>query len=424
MLKKQISVLLLFSFLIFLDVSAQINTYSPYSRYGFGEMERQGIGFSRAMGGVGIGMRMENQINYLNPASYTTQDSSSFIFDFGLSGSMTEYKSSTNSFSINNASFSHLAISFPVTRWMFVSGGIVPFSKIGYNVIQQGVNQPNIGTVDSYFEGSGGLNRMFLGTGVKWKNFSFGINAYYLTGSLNYDKSYIFPFSDKYFSTRITDKYSVRNVYIGVGAQYTIKLDNNSSLVLGAIFDNKSALKGTHTNFARNEYIVDDKILAIDTINFKESDQSDITLPNRLGLGASFNLNRKLIFAIDYTTQDWSEFKMPDNTGVMKKSSVVNVGLQYTPNDQALRGYFNHVNFRLGGYYSNTNLRLINQDIKDYGATIGLGLPFRRSRSMFHIGYQVGQRGTLSNGLIKETYQNIYLSLTLYDIWFIKSKFD
>ncbi len=423
MLKKQISVLLFFSFLLFLDVSAQINTYSPYSRYGFGEMERQGIGFTHAMGGVGIGMRLENQINYLNPASYTTQDSSSFIFDFGLSGSMTNYKSSTNSFSIKNASFSHLAISFPVTRWMFVSGGLVPFSKVGYNVIQEGVNQPYIGTVDSYYEGSGGLNRMFLGTGIKWKNLSFGINAYYLTGSLNYDKSYIFPFSDKYFSTKITDKYSIRNVYIGVGAQYIIKLNNNSSLVLGAIFDNKSALKGTHSNFIRNTYSGASQN-AVDTVNFEENSETGIVLPNKLGLGASINLSRKLILAIDYTTQDWSEFKMPDNTGVMKKSSVVNVGLQYTPNYQALRGYFNHVNFRLGGYYSNTNLRLINQDIKDYGATIGLGLPFSRSRSMFHLGYQVGQRGTLSNGLIKETYQNIYLSLTLYDIWFIKSKFD
>lgn len=423
MLKKQISVLLFFSFLIFLDVSAQINTYSPYSRYGFGEMERQGIGFTRAMGGVGIGMRMENQINYLNPASYTTQDSSSFIFDFGLSGSMTNYKSSTNSFSIKNASFSHLAISFPVTRWMFVSGGVVPFSKVGYNVIQEGVNQPYIGTVDSYYEGSGGLNRMFLGTGIKWKNLSFGLNAYYLTGSLSYDKSYIFPFSDKYFSTKITDKYSVRNVYIGVGAQYVIKLNNNSSLILGAIFDNKSALKGTHSNFIRNTYSGASQS-AVDTVNFEENSETGIVLPNKLGLGASINLNRKLILAIDYTTQDWSEFKMPDNTGVMKKSSVVNIGLQFTPNDQALRGYLNHVNFRLGGYYSNTNLKLINQDIKDYGATIGLGLPFSHSRSMFHIGYQVGQRGTLSNGLIKENYQNIYLSLTLYDIWFIKSKFD
>jgi len=423
MLKKQFSIYFISTFLFISGVSAQVNTYSPYSRYGFGEMEKQGIGFTRAMGGVGVGMRLENQINYLNPASYTTQDSSSFIFDFGLNGRLTNYKSSTNSFRVDNASFSHLAISFPVTRWMFISAGLVPFSQVGYNVLQEGQAIPNVGFVDTYFEGSGGLNRMFFGTGVKWKNLSVGINGYYLTGTMSYDKSYLFPFNGNYFSTKITDKYNIRKLYVGFGAQYTIKINHQSSIVLGATFDNKASLNGSRTYFARNTFSGTSGA-ATDTISYTENEAPGIVLPNKLGLGASIHLNRKIILGIDYTTQDWSAFSMADNNNVMKKSNSINLGIQYTPNEQALRGYLNHVCFRVGGYYSNTNLTLKNQDINDIGATAGLGLPFRHSRSMFHLGYQFGQRGTLSNGLIKETYQNVYFSLTLYDIWFIRSKFD
>ncbi len=382
-------------------------------------MERQGIGFSRAMGGVGIGMRMPNKINYLNPASYTTQDSSSFIFDFGLAGNNTNYESSTAAFNINNASFSHLAISFPITRWMFASLGATPFTKVGFNTRQSDLNKENIGLVDQYFEGNGGLNRFYFGTGVKFGNLSVGINGYYLTGTLNYEQSYSFYGKREYFTTIVTKKYNVRNLYAGIGAQYTFKIGENSLVVLGATFDNKASLNGTYSNFSRSEYKP-----VIDTISFDEANESGIVIPSRLGFGASVNLNSKFIVGFDYTTQDWTQFKMHDNEKGLQQSNSINVGMQYTPNEKALRGYLNHVNFRVGGYFTQTNLMLKNQNINDYGATFGLGLPFRHTRSMFHIGYQIGQRGTLTSGLVKETYQNVFFNFTLYDIWFIKAKFD
>ena len=47
------------------ELLAQKNTNSPYSRFGLGEMSRAGFEKSRAMGGIGLGMRDNDQINYI-----------------------------------------------------------------------------------------------------------------------------------------------------------------------------------------------------------------------------------------------------------------------------------------------------------------------------------------------------------------------
>jgi hypothetical protein len=69
-------------------------------------------------------------------------------------------------------------------------------------------------------------------------------------------------------------------------------------------------------------------------------------------------------------------------------------------------------------------MKFRNENIKDYGMSFGLGLPFRNSGSIININYELGRRGTLNNGLIQENYQYLYISLTLRDFWFVKSKID
>ena len=66
-----------------ISVNAQSGTNSPYSQYGLGVLSDQTSGFNRGMNGVGLGFHEHNQINYLNPASYSAIDSLSFIFDAG-----------------------------------------------------------------------------------------------------------------------------------------------------------------------------------------------------------------------------------------------------------------------------------------------------------------------------------------------------
>ena len=115
-------------FLIAASLSAlfaqSISTYS-------GEMKTKGFTQQRAMGGLAQPIRNPFGINYLNPASYSAQDTMSFILDFGFEAGGTLYETSTQSKRTGIANLDHVAIQFPVTKRGGISLGFVPFSQVG-----------------------------------------------------------------------------------------------------------------------------------------------------------------------------------------------------------------------------------------------------------------------------------------------------
>lgn len=55
---------------------------------------------------------------------------------------------------------------------------------------------------------------------------------------------------------------------------------------------------------------------------------------------------------------------------------------------------------------------------------MGLGLPVGNAFSSINLGFEYGRRGTTFDGLIKENYANVFLSLSLSDKWFVKRKYE
>ena len=49
---------------------------TPYSQYGYGTLDDNATGTQRAIGGAGIGMRNNLQINVMNPASKAKAEAS------------------------------------------------------------------------------------------------------------------------------------------------------------------------------------------------------------------------------------------------------------------------------------------------------------------------------------------------------------
>ena len=88
-----------------LTANAQSGTNSPYSQYGLGVLSDQSQGFNRGMNGLSMGLRYSNQVNFLNPASYSAVDSLTMIFDAGLSGQVTNFKEGGRKLNANNADF-------------------------------------------------------------------------------------------------------------------------------------------------------------------------------------------------------------------------------------------------------------------------------------------------------------------------------
>ena len=92
---------------------AQTNSISPYSRYGLGDLQPDVFVQSRAMGGIGAGLRDPLHINVSNPASYSALKYTSFesaLFHKTVNMVAKGFKSEKNS----NTSLSYLALAFPI----------------------------------------------------------------------------------------------------------------------------------------------------------------------------------------------------------------------------------------------------------------------------------------------------------------------
>ena len=110
--------------LLALSLHAQTNgSNSSYSRYGLGTLNDQSQSFNRGMGGTGIGLRIGNQLNLANPASYSAIDSLSLLFDVGMNVSLGHLASKTTSVNVRNCSLDFANAGFRLRPGMGLSLG-------------------------------------------------------------------------------------------------------------------------------------------------------------------------------------------------------------------------------------------------------------------------------------------------------------
>ena len=162
---------------------AQSGTNSPYSQYGLGDLSDQSVGFNKGMNGVGLAFHRGTEVNPLNPASYSSVDSLSMIFDAGLSGQITNYNENGTKLNAKSGGFDYAVGLFRAFKNVGVSFGIMPYSNVGYKYSTASRLSEMQTSVASTYEGSGGFNQLFLGAGWQiFKPLSFGFNISYLWG--------------------------------------------------------------------------------------------------------------------------------------------------------------------------------------------------------------------------------------------------
>ena len=412
------------------SVFAQTNTNSPYTRFGLGQISQSGFDRGRAMGGIGLGLRDNNQLNYLNPASYSASDTMSFLFDFGVMGSYTTLETSQMSSNYFAGHLDHIALAFPITKWWSASVGVLPYSKVGYSIKEE-TDDPNIGLIDYLHTGNGGINQLYLGTALEFFNaISIGANFKYLFGYIDLARSVDFPEENYFSSPEIESRTIVNDFVVNLGLQYHQMIGEKLELTLGVIFDIESGLNAENTLIKRNVFpgagvpISDSTYLDPVFILEESTRAGKIVIPQNLGAGFSFKYDDRFLLGVDYYEQDWTNSTFFNENAPFAKSNSIRAGLQVIPNPRATRGYYNLISIRAGAHYSNSYLQLKGSQLKDSGISFGVGLPLRGGKSSFNLAFELGRRGTLENDLILENYKFLSFSLTLHDIWFMKRKFD
>ena len=179
-----------------MSVFAQSGTNSPYSQYGLGVLSDQTSGFNRGMNGLGLGFRENNQVNFINPASYSSMDSLMFLFDAGLSGQITSFKENGKTLNAKNADFEYVVAGFRAFKHVGVSFGILPYTNIGYNYSVSDYLDGDRNTVyTNSYSGSGGIHQVYFGLGWEFmKGISVGANVSYLWG--DYEREVLYSYSE------------------------------------------------------------------------------------------------------------------------------------------------------------------------------------------------------------------------------------
>lgn len=409
---------------------AQSGTNSPYSQYGLGVLSDQSQGQSRGMGGTGVGLRTGNEVNTLNPASYSSVDSLTMVIDAGLSGQLTNFKEGNHRVNAYNADFEYIVAAFRLMPKVGLSVGILPFTNIGYNYSNTTKVGTSTTTSTETYDGEGGLHQAYIGLGWRFMpGLSVGFNAAYLWGS--YDKTVSISSSDSYVNT-MTRTYSatVKSYKLDIGAQWWQWLNPENKLTVGAVYSLGHGLGADPELTITNS----DPQTSVSTTTTSTIDNC-LSLPHTFGVGLSWQHKSSLIFAADYTLQKWGaeDFPLANNSngeyslhsGLLKDRHKVALGAEWTPNIIS-RNLLKRIHYRIGASYNTPYITVNGKDgPKEYGVTAGLGIPITNSwnnRSVLNVSAQWTHAS--ATGLITENTFRINIGLTFNERWFMKWKVE
>ena len=420
-----------------LAVNAQEN--SPYSRFGLGDVVPNHNIFTRAMGGVSAGVLDYQSINFTNPASLGSI--STTIFDIAAEADVRTLKSSNppQKYTQANSLFSYLALGFPLTtRKMYKKGmtwgmsfGIRPVTRIGYK-IEKRERLPGIDSLFTLYEGSGGANQVFIGTGLRYKNLSFGVSAGYMFGTKEYSTKLEFVNDSViYFKSNYSNKTTFGGFFFNAGFQYEYRF--NKGLLrfggYGSVQQNLSASR----NDVKETFIYDPNgaTYRLDSIFEQKEVKGNIKYPSTVGIGATF-MSKHWIYGVDVETANWSNYTYYGQTDQLKDNYTVRAGVQYYPAKEGTpsKKYFNFVKYRIGAYYGSDYIQ-VNKSRPEYGFTIGTGMPLTSLQRLSYSGEYVvlntsvefGNRGNRQTN-IRESSMRYCIGISMNARWFQKAKYN
>ena len=414
-----------------ISVNAQSGTNSPYSQYGLGMLSDQTSGFNRGMNGVGLGFHEHNQINYLNPASYSAIDSLSFIFDAGISGQITNFEENGVKKNANNANFEYVVAGFRAAKHLGVSFGVLPFTNVGYNYTstEKVGSQFNDATYTNTYNGEGGLHQVYLGVGwAPVKGLAVGANVAYIWG--DYNKYVSNVYSNSNYNTLIrTYSTQVNSYKLDFGIQYTAKLSKKDWATIGATYS-----PGHNLGAAADMNIISNnsQTNASDTAFF--SIDKAFELPHMYGVGLMWNHNDQWKIGFDYTLQKWGSLEYPrryvnvndknhvlDVDGAYSDRSKFNLGMQYCYGEYS-RHFFKRLRYRAGVSYATSYYKVNGIDgPKEISVSAGFGIPIMNNynhRSFLNISGQWVKSS--AKDLINENTFRLNIGFTFNEEWFRK----
>ena len=422
---------------------SQQNTRSPYSLFGVGLMHFDGFADNAANGRNGFSYRHESNYSFMNPASLSALNYSTF--NVGANMDLGKFKTNNSTQNFSNAGFNYISLAMPLKK--IKSGlafGLFPYSDVGYNIIN--IKDSGGVAVRNEFQGSGGLSKVniALGTNIS-KYISFGVNFSHVFGQIAESERRRYP--GNRFMTSYSDNMNlfIKGNRLDLGLQLHTSSNAKLSQVLGIVLSTTTQLKGERDRlvFTYNEIVAGDTLVRDILINEK-AQNAKITLPQSLNISYSIGKFEKWQATAGVGTTSWSKYKsvFGDNGGLVNdKNYSLGFFVCPTPHfDASIKGnkfgrYFKSIRYSAGFHHNDGYIVVGNTTISDNGISVGLGFPFTRVNktpdggkvnitSRIFLTGEFVRRGTVTNTLIQEDFFKFTLGLNLADNWFKKRLFN
>jgi len=423
---------------------AQPKSNSPYSRLGFGDPFNQNFTLLNGMGDISSAFQDYYTLNLVNPASLGSLQFTSF--EVGVNARLSSLEGDAGTEKIWSGNLSHLALGFPIINplnklldrekspfsWG-MSFALLPYTTVGYNVENSGpIN--GVDTVSFSYQGSGGSSRFVWGNGFKFDNFSAGINIGYLFGKTVNERFVTFDNLEASYQDILNDDISVSGFIWNLGLQYKYQfMEKNKEgemvpsgkyITVGLNGNSTNSFNTTSTSLYQRLNV---SYSDIDTIQSVEGLSGKGKLPSEIAIGVMAGNLNKWRAGVNFTTTAWSKYENDAKPDALQDAFRFSIGGEFTPDFISYNNYFERVRYRLGVFYANDpRVDAFNEQLTNYGITIGFGLPIilpRQEQSFLNIAFELGQFG--SKNSLRETYGRVSVGFTLNDNkWFLKRKFN
>ncbi|MFI3239349.1 MAG: hypothetical protein R3Y22_01995, partial [Bacteroidales bacterium] len=396
-----------------LTATAQ-TSMTAYSKYGYGILMDNVTSAQRAMGGIGYAMSDGRQINVMNPASYASIDSLTFLWDFGLSLTGLEATENDTTGQMLGASLDYITMQFPITKYMGASIGLVPYSSVGYAYTAD---------IDNGIEGQlggGGINELYVGfSGRVYKGLSLGFNFSYMFGNVVND---LFAYTNSGSTSMYEQQLRVRDWNLKAGLQYTMNFGSKHKTTLGLVYSPAKSLHGESLALYY-DMTSDESADTIAVVDLKGNN----SLPNTFGGGISYTYDQRFMVEADVTYQNWSDATYSEIEGYDFGASFVDrwkysFGGELIPKKRGK--YYEVIRYRFGAFYTQDYINIGGNNIREYGASLGFGLPTPSDKTIINLGFEYKRRETEPTLLIKEDYFTITVGVNFNELWFWQSKLN
>lgn len=403
---------------------AQNGTVSPYSFFGYGDLRSIGTVENQMMGGLSM-YTDSIHVNLRNPAAYGKLRLTTYTAALSHKELRLNTFSEQQNTSVTNLEY--LALGFPVGRLLGFGFGIMPFSSVGYNLLDESVNGNGANVLNEY-SGDGGLDQLFLSTGLQLsKNLHIGATINFSFGTLNNNR--IQSVENVQFGTLDRRESRVNGFDFNYGATFTPKISEKLSLFTSATVNTQANLVSENTQTIGSFSRTTGRNIEVFEVDLEAQGRknTEIKIPTTFTFGLGLGEDKKWFLGAEYSMQELSTFRNEfityENLAYQDASTVAFGGF-FVPDYNSFSSYLNRITYRAGLRYQKTGLIINDKEVNNFGITFGLGMPLGRDFSNLNLGFELGRRGTSMNNLVEESYLKVNLGLSFNSLWFLKRKIN